>query len=518
MKVNQRQPIIKVCPRESAWNGINVQDGTARREGMVGSWGSVQADWTLLLALLLGWYVLIKTWERNGTLDRWNATRALGIVLMVRTQRGQRFLDWMARPRRFWRAYGEVSLWVCSVAMLMVALVLMLAFVTSLLSPPTASPPSASELVAVPGINPAIPLGWGALAFIISLVIHEFGHGLLARGHGMRIRSFGLLQLGPLPLGAFAEPQSDELMRAPRRERLRMFAAGPATNLFAAVLMLMLLGGLATQFVAQEEYIHVQGIVVEGGAEEAGMQPWDTLVSIDGVPVYTTEDFRTILQGYSSNDTVDLVVIHQNGTRDTLQATFGDKYQYYLNLGWSEDALNNLEVQPGDPFLGVEGLSEGTAGIDRLAGPLSPRFDGTLFQRALSLPFHVLTILLIPFELGGVAIHPFEESLMTAGDGLIGSALGVDVLLLFAHLFFWLMWVNILLGFTNLIPIVPFDGGHMFRDMLHAFLSGVKRVGRKLKLWDLHPMWVDHFSARASSYSSLVLLVMLLFTMFIPYL
>ncbi|MGB0378246.1 MAG: site-2 protease family protein, partial [Poseidonia sp.] len=271
---------------------------------MVGSWGSVQADWTVLFALLIGWYVLIKTWERNGTLDRWNATRALGIVLMVRTQRGQRFLDWMARPRSFWRAYGEVSLWVCSVSMLVVGLVVLLAFITSLISPPTATPPSASELVAVPGINPVIPLGWGVVAFVVSLVIHEFGHGLLARGHGMRVRSFGLLQLGPLPLGAFAEPQSDELMRAPRRERLRMFAAGPATNLFAAFVMFLLLGGLATQLVADEEYIHVQGVVLDGGADQAGMQPWDTLVSIDGQPVHTTEDFRTILSAYSSNDNV----------------------------------------------------------------------------------------------------------------------------------------------------------------------------------------------------------------------
>ena len=485
---------------------------------MVGSWGSVQADWTLVFVLLIGWYILIKTWERNGTLDRWNATRALGIVLMVRTQRGQRLLDWLARPRRFWRAYGEVSLWVCSVSMLVVALVVVLAFITSLLSPPTASPPSASELVAVPGINPVIPLGWGVLAFVVSLVIHEFGHGLLAWGHGMRIRSFGLLQLGPLPLGAFAEPQSDELMRAPRRERLRMFAAGPATNLFAAFIMLLLLGGLASQIVAEEDYIHVRGIVVDGGAEQAGMQPWDTLVSIDGQPVHTTDDFRDILLGYQSNDTVDLVVIHQDGARETLQATFGDKYQYYSDLGWSEEVLANLDVQPGDAFLGVEGLSEGTAGVDRLAGPFSPRWEGNFAQRALSVPFHILTILLIPFELGGVAIHPFEEALMVAGDGIVGSILGTDVLMFFCHLLFWLMWVNILLGFTNLIPMVPFDGGHMLRDMLHAFLSGVKRVGRKLKLWDLHPMWVDHISTRASSYSSLVLLVMLLFTMVIPYL
>ena len=72
-----------------------------------------------------------------------------------------------------------------------------------------------------------IPLWWGLIGFIVALVIHEFGHGLLARGHGMRIRSFGLLQLGPLPLGAFAEPEGEELFKAPRRERQRMFAAGP---------------------------------------------------------------------------------------------------------------------------------------------------------------------------------------------------------------------------------------------------------------------------------------------------
>ena len=175
-------------------------------------------------------------------------------------------------------------------------------------------------------------------------------------------------------------------------------------------------------------------------------------------------------------------------------------------------------MEPGDPFLGVEGLSEGTAGIDRLAGPFSPRFEGTIGQRALSVPFHVLSVLIIPFELGGIAIHPFEESLMVADDGLLAGVLGTDVLMFFTHLLFWLMWVNILLGFTNLIPIVPFDGGHMFRDMLHAFLSGIKRLGRKLKLWDLHPMWVDHFSSRASGYSSLIILGMLLFTMVVPYL
>ncbi|MEK9651466.1 MAG: M50 family metallopeptidase, partial [Poseidonia sp.] len=391
-------------------------------------------------------------------------------------------------------------------------------FITSLVNPPTADPPSASELVAVPGLNPVIPLGWGALAFVVSLVIHEFGHGLLARGHGMRVRSFGLLQLGPLPLGAFAEPQSDELMRAPRRERLRMFAAGPATNLFAALVLMLLLGGVAGQFTADEGYVHVQGIIKDEGADAAGMEPWDTLVSINGQPVHTTEDFRLILDGYRANESVDLVVIRADGERETLTAVLGDKHAYYAQLGWDDELLESMEIRSGDPFLGVEGLSEATAGIDRLAGPFSPRWDGTLLQRALMLPLHILNLLIVPFELNGVAIHPFEESLMAAGDGLLSSVLGTEGLLFLANFCFWLIWVNLLLGFTNLIPMVPFDGGHMLRDMLHAFLSGVKRVGRKMKLWDLHPMWVDHLSSKASSYSSLVLLVMLVFTMVAPYL
>ena len=214
---------------------------------MDGAWGSVEADWKVILLLILAWYVLLRVWEKNGVLDRWNASRVFGVVLMVRSSKGLTTLDYVAKPRRFWRIYGEVSLWVCLFSMFFVAIGMLLAFVASILSPPTATPPSASELVAIPGLNPMIPLGWGAMAFIVALVIHEFGHGLLARAHGMRIRAFGLLQLGPLPLGAFAEPQYQELHKAPRKERMRMFAAGPATNIFAALVCLLLLGGLAAK-------------------------------------------------------------------------------------------------------------------------------------------------------------------------------------------------------------------------------------------------------------------------------
>ncbi len=484
---------------------------------MAASWGTVDFDWSFILLLILSWYILLRIWEKNGTLDRWNASKVFGIILMVRSKRGLKLLDKAVKPRGFWRFYGEISLWVCIFSMLMVGLLMIVAFITALITPPQSPPPSASELVAIPGLNPVIPLGWGALAFIVALVIHEFGHGLQARAHGMRIRAFGLLQLGPLPLGAFAEPQYEELTNAPSKERMRMFAAGPATNIFAAIVCLMFLGGLAGQFVASDDGVHVRGIVQEEGAYYAGLEPWDTIQSIDNQPVNNIDDFYDIMTAYSANDTIAITVMHQDGQSETLNATLSDKYDYYLELGWSKSNLDDLGIEQGDPFLGVEGLSGGTAGIDRLAGPLSPRWDGNILQKSVMVPFHTLSMMIVPFELQGVAMHPFEESLLEADDNAFAQTLGTNGLLFLVNLFFWLLWVNILLGFTNLIPMVPFDGGHMFKDMLRGILNGVKKVGQRLKFWDINPMWIEHISSKASNISSLALLGMILFILIIPY-
>ena len=484
---------------------------------MAANWGTVDFDWSFILLLILSWYILLRVWENNGTLDRWNASRVFGVILMVRSKRGLKLLDKTVKPRGFWRLYGEVSLWVCIFSMLMVGLLMVIAFVTALFTPPQTPPPSASELVAIPGLNPVIPLGWGALAFIVALVIHEFGHGLQARAHGMRIRAFGLLQLGPLPLGAFAEPQYEELTNAPSKERMRMFAAGPATNIFAAIVCLMFLGGLAGQLVASDDGVHVRGIIQDEGAYNAGLEPWDTIQSIDGQAVTNVDDFYDIMAVYSANDTIAITVMHQNGQVETLNATLSDKYDYYVDLGWSKSNLEGLGIEKGDPFLGVEGLSGGTAGIDRLAGPLSPRWNGNILQKSVMVPFHTLSMMIVPFELQGVAMHPFEESLLEADENPFAQTLGTNGLLFLVNLFFWLLWVNILLGFTNLIPMVPFDGGHMFKDMLRGILNGVKRLGRKLKFWDINPMWIEHISSKASNISSLALLGMIVFILIIPY-
>ena len=79
-----------------------------------------------LVALLAIWYSGLLYAESTGLLDKMDATRALGVILMIRTRRGMRLLESVSKPRKFWRAFGEVSIWLCFFVMFMVVLLLLL--------------------------------------------------------------------------------------------------------------------------------------------------------------------------------------------------------------------------------------------------------------------------------------------------------------------------------------------------------------------------------------------------------
>ena len=147
---------------------------------------SVNIGFTEVAVFLFAWYMLLRYWENSGKLDEWNASRIFfGMVLMVRTSKGKIPLEKVSKPKKFWRAYGELSLWVCWGAMFIVAATIILAVVSAIIMGNQAEARPVSELVAIPGLSPIIPLGWGVIAFVVCLVIHEFGHGIQARAHAV---------------------------------------------------------------------------------------------------------------------------------------------------------------------------------------------------------------------------------------------------------------------------------------------------------------------------------------------
>ena len=137
------------------------------------------------------------------------------------------------------------------------------------------------------------------------------------------------------------------------------------------------------------------------------------------------------------------------------------------------------------------------------------QFETSALGYVISVPMDTLNILITPFQNQGVAIHPSQENMLDAGDGWLSSLVGLSGLLFLVNLLFWLIWVNILLGFTNLFPMIPFDGGHLFKDIVHGVMSGIRNVGKKTGLYKLHPLWVEHTTRKASSISSILLLLVM---------
>ena len=90
------------------------------------------------------------------------------------------------------------------------------------------------------------------------------------------------------------------------------------------------------------------------------------------------------------------------------------------------------------------------------------------------------------------------------------AGLGASGFWLVANLLFWLAWMNLLLGLSNALPLVPLDGGLLFRDFTGWIASRVKRG------WDAAR--VDAFSARAVALSSVLVVFLLVWQFIAPHL
>ena len=101
-----------------------------------------------------------------------------------------------------------------------------------------------------------------------------------------------------------------------------------------------------------------------------------------------------------------------------------------------------------------------------------------------------------------------ERAMLEAGGGTIASALGTDGMLMLFDFLFWLVWINFLLGFANLIPMVPFDGGHIVRDGTHSILARLNR--------NMHPMRLEYLADRISSMSSILVLIIVAVPIILP--
>ena len=285
--------------------------------------------------------------------------------------------------------------------------------------------------ILLPGINPYLPILYGWFAIFCAIGIHEGAHGVAARSLGLKVKSSGLIFFLFIPIGAFVDVDEEELKEASGKVSSRVLAGGVGGNIALAavcfVVVLLIVGGLAP--IVDGVYV---GNLTEGmPAEAAGLLPGDVLVSIDGMPINSTDDLRIFLDSKTAGDLVEVTVAR------------GDMWQNRYTT------VVNLTVSDNRTVMGIgvsDLMTEQRLKIYQIITPES------------------LVLYLVPPALAQ-GLVPFSDMLTPFYKSWLGAQWAV-----YANVFFWIWFVNVNVAIFNALPIYPLDGGRMFNIALRKII------------------------------------------------
>jgi membrane-associated protease RseP (regulator of RpoE activity) len=269
-----------------------------------------------VLAGVLLYSVVATALSAQGFLPDW--ARVSGPITTLHTERGKAVLDWLARPKRFWRAWANVGLGITLVVMVGSFVLVILSAVMILNQPSSTIITEPQDALVIPGVNQFLPLSVApeiVFGLLVGLVIHEGGHGLLCRVEGISISSMGLALITLIPVGAFVEPDEEEQRNAERGAQTRMFAAGVTNNFAITVIAFALLFGPVVGSIGVVPGVHVGGALPGTPAADAGISEGSVITGVAGQNVTNTSDLDRAL--VDANRTVPVSL--SNGTTTTVE-------------------------------------------------------------------------------------------------------------------------------------------------------------------------------------------------------
>ena len=234
----------------------------------------------------------------------------------------------------------------------------------------------------------------------VLVFVHELGHFLLARWHGVRVLTFSL-GFGPklfkftrgdteycvsiIPLGGYVKmagetpdddtpPKPDEFFAKSKWQRFQIYIAGPAMNVFAAFLIMIgvyLYG--ASEPAYQRNPADVGRVLENSSAAKAGIKVGDRLTRVVGNDTPTWADYEKAMLLAAGRE-IEVVLVRQGAvhtlhfTPDLIKkyhaADLGVWPMVHLRVGrvYAGEPADKAGLKTGDIVLAVNGAS-----IDRLA-------------------------------------------------------------------------------------------------------------------------------------------------------
>ncbi|WP_439501148.1 RIP metalloprotease RseP [Aminobacter ciceronei] len=334
--------------------------------------------------------------------------------------------------------------------------------------------------------------------FVLTIVVfvHEMGHYLVGRWCGIGVKAFSIgfgpellgfndrrgtrWKLCAIPLGGYvkfvgdmsvtSKPEGggdDNLSAAERKiafhtqpvwKRAATVFAGPLFNFLLTIAVFTVLFSAYGRYVMEPTVAEVRAA---SPAANAGIQPGDRFVSVDGQPVETFSDVQRIVSG-RGGDPLTFVMM-RDGKEVSVTAT--------PEMMEQKDALgNSVKVA----VIGVVNNEE--LGQPRLIS-YSP---GGAFVQAVSETGHII-------ERTGQFLKRFvvgrEDKCQLGGPVKIADMAGKAAQLGFVWLVQLVALLSVGIGFLNLLPIPPLDGGHL------AFYAVEAVIRRPVSEWAMEAVY-----------------------------
>ncbi|MGV0834832.1 M50 family metallopeptidase [Mycolicibacterium thermoresistibile] len=349
----------------------------------------------------------------------------------------------------------------------------------------------------------AIGVALFALAILVSVALHECGHMWVARATGMKVRRY-FVGFGPtlwsthrpnklgqteygvkaVPLGGFCDIAGmtaiDELQPGEHRyamykqktwKRVAVLFAGPGMNFVIGLILIYAIAviwGLpnlhppTTAVVGETSCVAAevrQGELGEcvgpGPAALAGIQPGDTVLKVDDTEVANFTEMAAAVRE------------HRGPTELTVQRSNPDgtttEFITMVDVASTQRFTAGDDGEPVPAEVGAIGVTAAQFGPTEhnmlSAVPATFAFTGDLaveLGKALAkIPTKVGALVK---SIGGEERDP-ETPISVVGASIIGG----DTVShgLWVAFWFFLAQLNFVLGAINLVPLLPFDGGHI---------------------------------------------------------
>ena len=343
-----------------------------------------------------------------------------------------------------------------------------------------------------------------ALAILVSVALHECGHMWVARATGMKVRRY-FVGFGPtlwsvmrpnrlgtteygikaVPLGGFCDiagmtpdaplrPEDEPYAMYKQKtwKRVAVLFAGPGMNFIIGLVLIYAIAvvwGLpslrpptnavvgATSCVQPEVIKGELGTCTgTGPAAAAGIKAGDVVVKVGGSEVRTFEEMVKAVQ--KAGGPTPFVI---ERTRDGQTATIDTVVEVTSTQRWVPGADGAVPAGPSTVgAIGIKAAQFGPTQYNPVSAiPATFVFTGDLaVELGKSLAAIPTKVGALVHAIGGGERDP-ETPISVVGASIIGGDT-VDHGMWVAFWFF-LAQLNFVLGAVNLVPLLPFDGGHI---------------------------------------------------------